>query len=348
MSSDESDDYDHVVFELGSWKTRAGIAGEDVPSVVRPTCVPDSNSNLESTELDYTKCFSADKFEHLLRMCYDELPVKDPAERGVILIEPLSVSNASRELAIQILMETFQVPSYYSASSPHMSLYASGRGSGTIMQCGHAATETVSIYEGYLVPGSQMSYPDNSGRKVTSLVKELLRKGLSGTHYDYDVCTKVKEEHFSLLHEEFNDFSLPDGRLVNVTPQIKSDFTNSIFGGDHGIAKMAYHAVMAADMDMRRDLFCNLILSGGASLVKGFKDSFLQEIRKESNARHTDKLRINATTAPEREFNSWIGGSIVGSLSCYQGAHISKEMYEEVGPSIIHKYCPYGNVEMGD
>eukprot|EP00116_Pleurobrachia_bachei_P008982 sb/3469244/ len=219
-----------------------------------------------------------------------------------------------------------------------MSLYASGRGSGTVIQCGHAATETVSIYEGYLVPGSQMSYPDNSGRKVTSLVKELLRKLPSETPYEHDVCAKAKEEHFSLLHEDFHDFSLPDRRLVNVTPQMKSDFTNSLFGGDHGIAKMAYHAVMAADMDMRRDLFCNVILSGGASLVKGFKETFLKEIRKESNVRHTEKLKINAIAAPEREFSSWIGGSVVGSLSCYQSARISKEMYEEGGPSIIYRY----------
>eukprot|EP00116_Pleurobrachia_bachei_P016285 sb/3476547/ len=96
MSSDESEnDFEPVVLELGSWKTRAGMAGEDAPAVVRHTCIPESVTNLDKTELDYTERFCSDKFEHLLQMCYNELPMKDPAERGVVLIEPQYVSKAS-------------------------------------------------------------------------------------------------------------------------------------------------------------------------------------------------------------------------------------------------------------
>ena len=42
---------------------------------------------------------------------------------------------------------------------------------------------------------------------------------------------------------------------------------------------------------------------------------------------------------PERKLTTWIGGSILGSLSTFQQMWISKEEYSEVGPSIVSRKC---------
>merc|ERR1711962_1768975 len=42
---------------------------------------------------------------------------------------------------------------------------------------------------------------------------------------------------------------------------------------------------------------------------------------------------------PERKYSVWIGGSILASLSTFQQMWISKQEYDECGPSIVHRKC---------
>lgn len=42
---------------------------------------------------------------------------------------------------------------------------------------------------------------------------------------------------------------------------------------------------------------------------------------------------------PERKYSVWIGGSILASLSTFQQMWISKQEYDEAGPSIVHRKC---------
>merc|ERR1712136_423835 len=42
---------------------------------------------------------------------------------------------------------------------------------------------------------------------------------------------------------------------------------------------------------------------------------------------------------PERKYSVWIGGSILASLSTFQQMWITKQEYDECGPSIVHRKC---------
>ena len=42
---------------------------------------------------------------------------------------------------------------------------------------------------------------------------------------------------------------------------------------------------------------------------------------------------------PERKYSAWIGGSILASLETFHKMWITKEEYDESGPSIVHKKC---------
>ena len=68
---------------------------------------------------------------------------------------------------------------------------------------------------------------------------------------------------------------------------------------------------------------------------KGIADRMQKEIT--ALAQSTMKIKIIAP--PERKYSVWIGGSILASLSTFQQMWISKQEYDESGPSIVHRKC---------
>lgn len=86
---------------------------------------------------------------------------------------------------------------------------------------------------------------------------------------------------------------------------------------------------------MRKDLYMNLVLSGGSTMFPGLPE----RMNKEMSARVPQSMRVKVVAPPERKFSVWIGGSILASLSTFADMWITKEQYEEFGPKIVHKKC---------
>jgi len=62
-------------------------------------------------------------------------------------------------------------------------------------------------------------------------------------------------------------------------------------------------------------------------------------IQKELEALAPSSMKIKVVAPPERQYSVWIGGSILSSLSTFQQMWVSKNEYEEMGPSIVHRKC---------
>jgi centractin len=92
-------------------------------------------------------------------------------------------------------------------------------------------------------------------------------------------------------------------------------------------------AVMKSDMDLRRVLLSQVVLSGGSTLFPGFGDRLLHEVRRHPSLPKDTKIRIAAP--PERLYSTWIGGSILSSLATFKTMWISKKEYTESGPAIL-------------
>ena len=92
---------------------------------------------------------------------------------------------------------------------------------------------------------------------------------------------------------------------------------------------------MKCDIDIRKDLYANIILSGGSTMFPGIADGMHKEIT--ALAPPTTKIKIIAP--PERKYSVWIGGSILSSLSTFQPMWISKQEYDETGPATVHRKC---------
>jgi actin len=62
-------------------------------------------------------------------------------------------------------------------------------------------------------------------------------------------------------------------------------------------------------------------------------------MQREMTALAASSVKIKVVAPPERKYSVWIGGSILSSLSTFQQMWISKQEYDESGPSIVHRKC---------
>lgn len=99
--------------------------------------------------------------------------------------------------------------------------------------------------------------------------------------------------------------------------------------------EMIYQSIMKCDLDVRKDLYANVILSGGSTMFLGTTERTSKELQ----TLIPPTTKINVVGPPERQFLPWIGGSILSSLSTFQAMWITKSEFQEQGASIIHKKC---------
>jgi len=135
-------------------------------------------------------------------------------------------------------------------------------------------------------------------------------------------------------------YELPDGSVVTVgnerfrVPEVM--FQPSFIGmEDAGIHEMIYKSIMKCDVDIRKDMYQSVVLSGGSTMYPGFGD----RVHKELSQLAPSTIKTKVISPPERKYSVWIGGSILASLSTFQQMWISKEEYDESGPSIVHRKC---------
>ncbi len=78
--------------------------------------------------------------------------------------------------------------------------------------------------------------------------------------------------------------------------------------------QMVVDAINRTDLDLRKSLYSNIVLSGGSTLTKGFGDRLLSEVQKLA----VKDMRIKIFAPPERKYSTWIGGSILAGLSTFR------------------------------
>lgn len=94
----------------------------------------------------------------------------------------------------------------------------------------------------------------------------------------------IKEE--SVETEQIN-YTLPDGTIIKVGPaRFRAPeilFKPDMIGEEcEGIHEVLLFSIQKSDLDLRKVLFKNIVLSGGSTLFKGFGDRLLSEIKKMS------------------------------------------------------------------
>ncbi|KAL7721673.1 actin [Entamoeba marina] len=278
-------------------------------------------------------------FHHTI---YNEIRVP-PEEQPLLLTYPNKSRRSDKERLSQLMFEVFSIPSFCLKLQEELSLYCTGKTTGTVVQCGDSGCLVVPVIDGNTLL-HYGEYIDINGNDLDDYFRSsLLKKG-------FDLCTLKDKEILRQIREKFCYFStnylneiqhiqhisyeLPDGSLIDIGKELiecpEALFNPYILNlNEIGIHQTTLNIISKCDSCYSNELHSNILLCGGNSMYNKMDERFENEIFDLSNKRvHTLKL----PNSIEKIYSTIIGGSLLSSLSSFDTMCISKDIYDEYGP----------------
>ncbi|KAK9130424.1 hypothetical protein Sjap_010911 [Stephania japonica] len=193
-------------------------------------------------------------------------------------------------------------------------------------------------------PNTTESYKLFSQRIIASDIKECVCR-VPDTPYDESAYANIPMTPYELpdgqtIEIGADRFKIPDilfnPSIIQTIPGMES-FTDS--ASLRGLPQMVIESINKCDVDIRRELFSSILLSGGTASMQQLKERLEKDLLEESPQAARVKV-LASGNAIERRFSVWIGGSILASLGSFQQMWFSKQEYEEHGTSYIQRKCP--------
>ncbi|KAM5320936.1 actin-related protein T2 [Glossophaga mutica] len=364
-----------VIFDNGSGLCKAGLSGEIGPRHVVSTVVGQPKFPVASAGAAQKHFVGEDALHkgealHLRRPIerglvtgWDDMEVLwghlfewelgvKACDQPVLVTEPALNPREAREKVAEVMFERFRVPAFYLSDQAVLALYASACVTGLVVDSGDGVTCTVPIFEGYSLPHAVGKLPV-AGRDITEHLTQLLQasgrafacalsKGLVDDIKE-KLCYVALEPGKELSRrpeEVLREYKLPDGHLVQIGDQLfqapEALFAPGQLGlQSPGLSQMVSCSVAKCDADVQNTLYGEIVLSGGTTLFPGLDDRLLKELERLAS----QGTPIKITAPPDRWFSTWIGASIVTSLSSFRQMWVTSADFKEFGTSVVQRRC---------
>ncbi|XP_066928447.1 uncharacterized protein [Clytia hemisphaerica] len=366
-----------LIIDNGSGMIKIGLANKESPNYI-PNIVGTENyqkvmggSTEDPSSNERMVGWKADQYRGILKLRYpmqngviddwdamidvwtysieEQLEI-NCSDHPILITENVLSPKHHRERMMEIMMETFEIPAYYSTQQGVMTLYSAGRVSGIVLDSGDTLSQIVPVYEGYGIKHATEAI-QIGGRDVTDYLRKLItRKGRSmPTSAEFEIVKKMKEECCFVKNREedemknnLSEFQLPDGNQVWLSeerfqaPELL--FQPSLIGKEQpGFHMFLEKSVQKCEIDLRSGLYENIILAGGNSMIPGIHERMMTELKALVRPKTSRTIRIHEN---KHGIDSvWKGASVLSSLSTFESMLITREEYFEYGNKIVHMKC---------
>lgn len=287
---------------------------------------------------------------------YNDLNIINNKEIPLFIAEPPFTSKKQKNMLSELLFENFETPAVFFGTQGVLSLYAFGKTEGIVLESGKGVTQIVPITNGYKLDYAVQKI-NFGGEDIDQYLKLLLKKNGIYLYSSSEDCIleEMKETVCQLKDKAFDrnqrnnlnevdshkiedfDYKLPDGEIISIgserfiAPEVL--FNPSIAGMEFpGLHEFLDSAIKKMDLDLRKNFYGNIVLSGGNTMVNGFAERLANEM--EPLVAEKTKLTILAAEI-DRSCLVWKGASSIINVDSFSSLWISKKDYEEHGERIF-------------
>lgn len=308
-----------------------------------------------------------DDYELLVEHVMTTLKIGGEAERKVMFSAPVMNPMKNEQGICELMMERFEVRELCAEYAPVMSLFGSGRTSGLVLDVGESFTQIMPVWQGAMI-GECVHRTKIAGEMLTHYLARLLTertKGLVDPSSSQRLDIRSLKERSCFVSLDFDSdissftdgsstrflqCSLIDGTLLTLGDErikvTESLFKPSLLGLETpSLSALSHSAIVHSPLDLRPELWSNIVLSGGSSLFPGFADRLQTEIRTlcrpttDFPCHYSLGQSARVVSFADRHLQTFIGGSMLASLPNFPLKCISKQQYDEFGSSVIHRHC---------
>lgn len=260
-----------VVIDNGSGIIKSGFAGENAPRYIYSSSVGRSTAHGFGND----KCFFGNEKRPALKLSYpiergfiknwedvqllwhnvydNDLKVT-PESRPVFLTESTLNPTSNREKMVELFMENFHVPALYVANSATMSMFAAGKTTGIVLECGAGVSTCVPMYDGVSMPATNTRL-NLGGNDVTEYLMRVL-----SSNFSFDEINSLKESSAYVapnydeevaLSKDRTFHELPDKNVISLGNEkftcAEGFFRPSIFSmnmPEEGVQKLVQDSIM--------------------------------------------------------------------------------------------------------
>lgn len=329
-----------VIIHATSGLVQAGLAGDKTPRVTFGSLVNGREPIEHGIVTNWTD------WTTLIKRAFTELGVSSQGATVLFTEAPLNL-KANRERMTTIAFDTLGVSNMSVAIPALLASYAIQRTTCIVVESGFAVSHTVAIFEGYPLPHAIIRL-DLAGFDLDRYMQKLLAgRGIS---VDLDTARQLKEKlcYVALNYEqelerpvnELNASATVNGKTYTLGKERiqcpEALFQPALIGMESaGIHETTYNSIMKCDVDIRKDLYANTVLSGHTMMFPGQPERLKNEIA----ALAPPTMKINIIAPERREELAFLGGSILGAQDTFPQMLVTKAEYTAYGPTIIHRKC---------